>query len=455
MPELLHTLFFFLIALIVLIAVHEFGHYWVARHLGVRVLRFSLGFGTVIWRHQKTPMDTEFTLSALPLGGYVRMVDEREAPVAEADLPYAFNRKPLSVRSAVVLAGPLFNFLLAILIYWVTLMWGETGTRPVVGEVVQGTIAAFAGFQENDEILEVDDTPTPTWVLAVGGILERLLDEEPIPVKVKTAAGEVRDLSVVKPQDVGNQPEAVYQRLGLKPKEPSLEPVIERIVAGSAAEQAGLKAGDRILKADDQIIKTWKAWVDYVRVRPGQVIEAVIERNDVAVDLQLTPAAVDSAEGTIGQIGAAVKVPEDLKKSMEVDYRLGPWSALVAAIKRTGTYSFATLKMAGRMLIGKAAVENLSGPISIAQYAGQSASLGMIQFLKFLALVSISLGVLNLLPIPVLDGGHLLFYGAEAIMGRPLHEKTQIRFQQMGMAILLLLMVLGFYLDIGRLFASN
>ncbi|NBS16458.1 MAG: RIP metalloprotease RseP [Gammaproteobacteria bacterium] len=455
MPELLHTLFFFLIALIVLIAVHEFGHYWVARRLGVRVLRFSLGFGTVIWRHQKTPMDTEFTLSALPLGGYVRMVDEREAPVAEADLPYAFNRKPLSVRSAVVLAGPLFNFLLAILIYWVTLMWGETGTRPVVGEVVQGTIAGFAGFQEDDEILEVDDTPTPTWVLAVGGIMERLLDEEPIPVKVKTAAGEVRDLSVVKPQDVGNQPEAVYQRLGLKPKEPSLEPVIERIVAGSAAEQAGLKAGDRILKADDQIIKTWKAWVDYVRVRPGQVIEAVIERNDVAVDLQLTPAAVDSAEGTIGQIGAAVKVPEDLKKSMEVDYRLGPWSALVAAIKRTGTYSFATLKMAGRMLIGKAAVENLSGPISIAQYAGQSASLGMIQFLKFLALVSISLGVLNLLPIPVLDGGHLLFYGAEAIMGRPLHEKTQIRFQQMGMAILLLLMVLGFYLDIGRLFASN
>jgi regulator of sigma E protease len=455
MPELLHTLFFFLIALIVLIAVHEFGHYWVARHLGVRVLRFSLGFGTVIWRHQKTPMDTEFTLSALPLGGYVRMVDEREAPVAEADLPYAFNRKPLSVRSAVVLAGPLFNFLLAILIYWVTLMWGETGTRPVVGEVVQGTIAAFAGFQEDDEILEVDDTPTPTWVLAVGGILERLLDEEPIPVKVKTASGEVRDLSVVKPQDVGNQPEAVYQRLGLKPKEPSLEPVIERIVAGSAAEQAGLKAGDRILKADDQIIKTWKAWVDYVRVRPGQVIDAVIERNDVAVDLQLTPAAVDSAEGTIGQIGAAVKVPEDLKKSMEVDYRLGPWSALVAAIKRTGTYSFATLKMAGRMLIGKAAVENLSGPISIAQYAGQSASLGMIQFLKFLALVSISLGVLNLLPIPVLDGGHLLFYAAEAIMGRPLHEKTQIRFQQMGMAILLLLMVLGFYLDIGRLFASN
>jgi regulator of sigma E protease len=455
MPELLHTLFFFLIALIVLIAVHEFGHYWVARRLGVRVLRFSLGFGTVIWRHQKTPMDTEFTLSALPLGGYVRMVDEREAPVAEADLPYAFNRKPLSVRSAVVLAGPLFNFLLAILIYWVTLMWGETGTRPVVGEVVQGTIAAFAGFQEDDEILEVDDTPTPTWVLAVGGIMERLLDEEPIPVKVKTAAGEVRDLSVVKPQDVGNQPEAVYQRLGLKPKEPSLEPVIERIVAGSAAEQAGLKAGDRILKADDQIIKTWKAWVDYVRVRPGQVIEAVIERNDVAVDLQLTPAAVDSAEGTIGQIGAAVKVPEDLKKSMEVDYRLGPWSALVAAIKRTGTYSFATLKMAGRMLIGKAAVENLSGPISIAQYAGQSASLGMIQFLKFLALVSISLGVLNLLPIPVLDGGHLLFYGAEAIMGRPLHEKTQIRFQQMGMAILFLLMVLGFYLDIGRLFATN
>ncbi len=455
MPELLHTLFFFLVALIVLIAVHEFGHYWVARHLGVRVLRFSLGFGTVIWRHQKTPMDTEFTLSALPLGGYVRMVDEREAPVADADLPFAFNRKPLSVRSAVVLAGPLFNFLLAILIYWVTLMWGETGTRPVVGEVVQGTIAALAGFEEDDEILEVDDTPTPTWVLAVGGIMERLLDEEPIPVKVRTAAGEMRDLSVVKPQDVADQPEAVYQRLGLKPKEPALEPVIERIVAGSAAERAGLKAGDRILKADDLIIKTWKAWVDHVRARPGQVIDAVIERNDVAVDLQVTPDAVDSPEGTIGQIGAAVKVPEDLKKSMQVDYRLGPWSALVAAIKRTGTYSLATLKMAGRMLIGKAAVENLSGPISIAQYAGQSASLGMIQFLKFLALVSISLGVLNLLPIPVLDGGHLLFYGAEAIMGRPLNEKTQIRFQQIGMAILLLLMVLGFYLDIGRLFASN
>ena len=455
MPELLHTLFFFLIALIVLIAVHEFGHYWVARRLGVRVLRFSLGFGTVIWRHQKTPMDTEFTLSALPLGGYVRMVDEREAPVADADLPYAFNRKPLRVRAAVVVAGPLFNFLLAILIYWVTLMWGETGTRPVVGEVVQGTIAALSGFEEGDEILEVDDTPTPTWVLAVGGIMERLLDEEPIPVKVRAATGDVRNLSVVKPQDVTDKPEAVYQRLGLKPKEPSLDPLIERVVPGSAAERAGLLAGDRILKADDQLVKTWKAWVDYVRARPNQVIDVVIERDDVAVDLQLTPAAVDSAEGTIGQIGAAVKVPEELKKSLQVDYRLDPWSALLGAIKRTGAYSLATVKMAGRMLIGKAAVENLSGPISIAQYAGQSASLGMIQFLKFLALVSISLGVLNLLPIPVLDGGHLLFYGVEALMGRPLNDKIQIRFQHIGMTLLLLLMVLGFYLDIGRLFASN
>ena len=454
MSSLPHTLFFFIIALVVLIAVHEYGHFWMARKLGVKVLRFSLGFGKIIWRYQKSPADTEFTLSALPLGGYVKMVDEREGEVAPEDLPVSFNRQPVSHRAAIVLAGPVFNFLLAILVYWLAFMWGETGTRPVVGELKAGTLAYEAGFREGEEIVAVGAEATPTWALAISHIMEMALDEEPIPVTVTTEDGSQRELSLSIPAQDLEKPEQLFKTLGLRPWEPDLDPVVERVEPGSAAEKAGLMAGDRITAGDGTGIRHWKQWVEYVRARPGQLIQTLIERDGARVELAITPAVETSKEERIGKIGAAVRVPESLIESMTVTYQRGPWEALTVAFRKTGDISMATLKMAGRMLVGKAGVENLSGPISIAQYAGKSASYGFSAFMQFLALVSISLGVLNLLPIPVLDGGHLLFYLVEAMKGSPLSDQTQMVFQQVGMFVLLCLMALGFYLDIGRVFAS-
>ncbi len=453
MFSLLHTLFFFLLALAALIAFHEFGHFWAARRLGVKVIRFSLGFGKPIWIHRKTPDSTEFVISTLPLGGYVKMVDEREGEVASADLPYAFNRQPVPRRIAIVAAGPLFNFILAILIYWVVFMVGETGLRPVLGPIAKGTLAEQAGFRQGDEIVAVDGDRTPIWNAAISEIVERAMDEEAIAVTVAAANDETRELILAIPKDVAQQPDKLYRSLGFRPYEPDFPPVIDRIEPGSAAEAAGLRPGDHIISADGTTIDTWKQWVEFVRARPEAVIQAVVERDGVRLNLNIRPRAADSTEGRIGRIGTAPKVPEAIAESMKAEYRLGFFPALGAALEKTGEYSALTLKMVGRMLIGQAAVQNLSGPISIAQYAGQSASMGFSQFLKFLAIVSISLGVLNLLPIPVLDGGHLMFYLIEAIKGRPISERTQAFCQQIGMFILLCLMSLAFVVDIERLFS--
>lgn len=450
MLSLLHTLFFFVLALAVLIAFHEYGHYWAARRLGVKVIRFSIGFGKPLWRRQSSG-GTEFVVSALPLGGYVKMVDEREGEVSPADLPYAFNRQSVPRRAGIVAAGPLFNFFLAILIYWVVFMLGETGVRPVLGPVAQGTLAAEAGFREGDEILSVDGDETPTWMLAISEVVEKGMDERAIPVSVKTREGETRERILNIPAEVVQHPDALYKKLGFRPFEPNLPPVIKLIEPGSSAETVGLKPGDKVISADGIAVETWKQWVEYVRARPEALIKTVIERDGARFPVDITPKAVDAAEGKIGRIGAGVDIPEALEKSMQVEYRLGPVAAFAAATEKTVEYSGLTLRMIGRMIVGKAAVENLSGPISIAQYAGQSASSGFSHFMKFLAIVSISLGIMNLLPVPVLDGGHLLFYLVEAVKGSPVSEKTQMLCQQVGMFILLCLMTLAFVLDIDRL----
>lgn len=451
--SLLHTLFFFIVALAVLIAVHEYGHYWAARKLGVKVLKFSLGFGKTLYRYQKSPNDTEFTVAALPLGGYVKMVDEREGPVASKDLDHAFNRQPVLSRIAIVAAGPVFNFILAVLLYWAVFMQGEAGTRPVLGEVPPDTYAAAAGLRAGEEIVTVNGHATPTWNLAISEIVEQAMSEQPIEINAKNAEGESRDLLLNIPQGAAEHPEELYQKLGIRPFEPDVPPVIERVEPGSAAAAAGILAGDRIVSADGKPIGNWKQWVDYVRIHPNLAIKTEIDRNGKPVNLEVTPRVTNSETGPIGRIGAAVKIPENITDAMQVEYRLGPLPALGAAVEKTYEYSAMTLKMVWRMLVGKAAVENLSGPISIAQYAGQSASMGVVQFLKFLAIVSISLGVLNLLPIPVLDGGHLMFYGIEAIKGSPVSDNIQLMCQKLGMFILLSLMGLAFVQDIGRLFS--
>ena len=352
--DFLHTIFYFVITIGVLVSFHEFGHFWVARKVGVKVIRFSIGFGKVLWSYQRNSETTEYVLSAIPLGGYVKMVDEREGEVKEEDLPFSFNRQPLWARMAIVVAGPVFNLVLAVFLFWCVLVVGETDLKPVIGNVLPN----------------------------------------------------------------------------------------------SAALSAGLSKGDLILSANNVVIKTWVQWVDIVKSHPDVAINLRIERDGVELPISITPKSVEIEQKLEGKIGASVSIPEDLIKSLSVEYSLSPLKAIPVALETTWYYSFTTLKMMGKMLIGKASIKNLSGPISIADYAGQSASMGLVAFLKFMALVSVSLGVMNLLPIPVLDGGHLLFFALEAIKGAPIAEKVQLCFQQIGMVLLMSLMTLAVFLDI-------
>ena len=451
--DLLHTLFYFAIAIGVLVSFHEFGHFWVARKAGVKVLRFSVGFGKVLWSYQKTPDATEYVLSAIPLGGYVKMVDEREGEVNKEDLPYAFNRQSLRARAAIVAAGPLFNLALAVVLFWSVLVIGENGIKPILGPVAQGTLAASAGFIEGDRIVSVNDKPTPTWMEAMGGIIGSALDgDQDIKVAVTNFDDQqsVRLLNIAE-SDAQN-PDVLYQRLGFKPWSPKLKPVIGKVLPDSAALAAGLHTGDLIVSADGVVIDDWMQWVETVKIHPGIAVNLMIERDGVQLPITITPKSVQAGDKTEGKIGASVWVPEALIKSITVEYSLSPLAAIPVALETTGHYAFTTLKMMGKMLIGKAAVENLSGPISIAQYAGQSAEMGLVPFIKFMGLVSVSLGVLNLLPVPVLDGGHLLFFALEAVKGRPVSEKIQNFFQQVGMALLMSLMALAMFLDVQRLF---
>jgi len=451
--DLIHTLFYFIVAIGVLVSIHEFGHYWVARKTGVKVLRFSVGFGKVLWSYRKRPDATEYVISLIPLGGYVKMVDEREGEVQKKDLPFAFNRQALWVRTAIVAAGPVFNLVLAIALFWSVLVIGETGIKPILGPVKQNTIAAKAGFVDGDEIIAVNNKLTPTWTEALSVIIATSLDDgQAINVKVKTFDGEekVRVLSIAEAES--QNPDTLYERLGLKPWSPKLKPFIGQVLADSAASAAGLKKGDLLVSADGQVINEWMQWVDYVKSRPDVRINLVIERDGVSMPIVITPKKVQSEQKTEGKIGASVLVPEELIKSVSVEYSLGPFAAVPAAFKTTYYYAYTTVKMMGKMLIGKASVKNLSGPISIAEYAGQSASMGLVHFLKFMALISVSLGVLNLLPIPVLDGGHLLFFAIEAVKGSPVSEKIQLFFQQIGIALLMTLMIFTMFMDVERLF---
>lgn len=452
MPSILYTVVAFVAALTILIAVHEYGHYWAARRLGIKVLRFSIGFGRPIVRWTDRRSGTEFVVSAIPLGGYIRMADEREGPVAVEDLPHAFNRQPLPIRAAIVAAGPVFNLLLAIVLYWVVFLTGESGLRPVIGEVPAASLAAGAGFRSGDEILAIGENDVPTWGEAMGQLMEQVLDQGDVSVTVRTSSGENLVRLIKVPPEISQSPEKLQLQLGLVPWQPELEAIVERVEAGSAAERGGLQPGDRIVSVNDVAVTSWQQWVRHVRAHPGNALSVVVVRGGDERHLTITPTREEGPGGQIGRIGAAVKVPEELESTLRVTYRLGFVPAFIAAVDKTYDYSVLTLKLIGRMLVGRAALENLSGPLSIAQYAGVSAKMGLAHFLKFLAAISVSLGVLNLLPIPVLDGGHLALYGVESVIGRPLSERALSAIQQVGIFILVCLMGLAFYLDLDRLF---
>jgi regulator of sigma E protease len=451
--DLFFTIGAFLVALGILISVHEYGHFWVARRLGVKVLRFSIGFGRPLIRRQRDPDSTEYVLAGIPLGGYVKMLDEREGEVPPHQLHQAFNRQPLWKRSAIVAAGPLFNFAFAILAYWAIFLTGDTGLRPLVGAVAPGSIAAESGFQRGDELLRIGDRPAQTWDGAVFALMAKALDGKDLAVRVRDTSGLELD-RWISGERLAGLPEdpKLMERLGLSPLRPALPPVIGELTPGEPAEQAGLRVGDRILSADGAAIEDWRDWVQVVREHPGAALRVEVERAGARLELAVTPRTVEADGGAIGRIGAGVESRDDLMEPYRVEIRYGPIEALSQSVHRTLDMSAMMLRVMGRMLLGQASMENLSGPITIAETAGRTASYGLDSFMKFLAVVSISLGVLNLLPIPILDGGHLLYFLIEWVKGSPLSEQAQLQGQKVGLALIAALMTLAFYVDLSRLF---
>ncbi|MGD9409509.1 MAG: RIP metalloprotease RseP [Thiohalocapsa sp.] len=444
----------FLVAILVLVTIHEFGHFWVARRLGIKVLRFSIGFGRAIFTWRRAGDDTEYVIAALPLGGYVKMVDEREDEVAPEDLPYAFNKQPLWKRTLVVAAGPAANLVLAVLLYWGLLMAGENGVRPEVGAVEPDSIAAEAAFAPGDVIRDVDGRPVSTWANFWFALLSASMGGDDVDVTVTTADGDraVRSLpsAELAPLDPG---QGFLSQVGLQSRTPPIPPVISEVVPDEPAAVAGLEPGDRILAVDGVAIERWTEFFETVRAHPDQALSVLVARDGAERLLTLTPRAMILDDGSeVGRIGAGTEVPEDLLADVEVLVRHGPVDAFGEALRRVGDLSVMMLRLVSRMLVGTASVENLSGPIGIADAAGTTARFGIEPYLEFLALLSISLGLLNLLPIPVLDGGHLLYFAVEAVLGRPLPEWVQAQGQRLGLLLILCLMTLAFYVDIARIF---
>lgn len=440
-----------LIALGVLVTFHEFGHFWVARRCGVKVLRFSVGFGTPLLRwHDR--QGTEFVVAAIPLGGYVKMLDEREGEVPAALIEQSFNRKSVRQRIAIVAAGPVANFLLAILFFWVLAMLGSQQVRPVIGAVEAGSLAASAGLGVGREIVSIDGKPTNGWSAVNLQLVRRLGESGTLRVGVLDEGATTErqlDITLNNWLKGADEPDPI-QSLGLRPWRPAMVPVLAEIDPKGPAAAAGLKTGDKLLALDGVALGDWQQVVDAVRARPERTVSLSIERDGATLEVPVTLARKGEGQASGGYLGAGVKAGEwPAKMLREVSY--GPLEAVGEGLSRTWNMSVLTLESLKKMLFGELSVKNLSGPITIAKVAGASAQSGVGDFLNFLAYLSISLGVLNLLPIPVLDGGHLLFYLIEWARGRPLSDRVQGWGVQIGISLVVGVMLLALINDLGRL----
>ncbi|OFZ67960.1 MAG: RIP metalloprotease RseP [Betaproteobacteria bacterium RBG_16_56_24] len=455
------TLLAFAGAIALLVVFHELGHYWAARRFDVKVLRFSVGFGNVIYSKRFANSATEWVISAIPLGGYVKMVDEREGEVAPEDMKYAFNRKPVLQRMAIVAAGPLANLLLAIVLYWALFVHGVPGLKPVLGDVPPGTPAAFAQMRSGETLLSINGEVIPSWQELRWQLLDLSLRQDEVNIEARSAQGEPLfhrlDISAVEAKDLDGE---FFDKLGLHLHQPVILPIIGKMTEDSVAQRAGLQEGDHILRANGVPIQSWSELVEAVRAHPGQTIQFEIRRGEMTLSVSVVPQAVaendpknswPGARKTVGKIGAAPRVDQAALQAMFTEVSYGPVEALAQSLRKTWETSAISLKMLGKMVLGEISMKNLSGPITIADYAGQSAKMGLAAYLSFLALISISLGVLNLLPVPLLDGGHLLYYVAELLKGSPVSEQAWEIGQKIGIALLGTLMVFAIYNDISRL----
>lgn len=438
----------FIVAVSVLVAVHEFGHYWVARRLGFKVLRFSIGFGKPLWKRVWGPDRTEYVVAAIPLGGYVKLLDEREGPVPERDLARSFMRRPIGHRLLVLAAGPVFNFFFAIVAYWLLFMAGMPQVRALVGDVTMGSYAAGAGLRSGDEIVRIGEKRTPDTESAVFALLSDILDNGSSTLVVRADGGAERHVTLriesAAERRRLTEPGILMQGLGFDfDYGPATAVVVRPPEEGTPAGRAGLQEGDRLLAADGRTARGSSELVEYIKARPGQRVTLTIDRDGTQLRVPVDVGGERVGDTTIGRIGVTL----DNVRTQRLE-RYGPVDAFGQAVSKTWDMSYLTVNMLWNMVMGRVSVKNISGPINIAAFAGDTARGGLRTFTMFLAIVSISLGILNLLPIPILDGGQMLFQVIEFLKGSPLSERAQLLGQQVGIALLLLLMSLAFYNDI-------
>ncbi len=459
------TIVAFIVTVSILVTVHEFGHFQVARWCGVRVLRFSVGFGKPLWQRTLGKDQTEFVIAAIPLGGYVKMLDESElkaeqekgnvvAQYSEAERTRAFNRQVVWKRMAIVLAGPLANLLLAVALYWFLFLQGTTGVRPLIGEVAPNSLAQRAQLTQGEQILSIAGEPVATWNEARWLLLNKSMEGNSIEIETVINRNE-RHLHTLSFDDINDNAEKdVLARLGLGIYQPKIAPIIGQVLPDSAAEKAGLMPGDKLLSVDGLAVQYWSDAVPIFQSQPEKPIPVEVLRGDMKRKVIITPISVEESGKKMGRIGAVVQTDQSALESLMVKTYYSPWKALRTAVKKTWETSVFSLKMLKYMLVGKMSLKGIGGPVTIANFAGESAQLGINAFLSFLALVSISIGVLNLLPIPVLDGGHLLYHMAEIIKGSPVSEATMLLGQKIGMGLLGIMMMIAIFNDLNRLFTG-
>lgn len=448
MNSLATTLPAFIFTIALLVAIHEFGHFWVARKLGVKVLRFSIGFGKPLFKFTGKQDGTEYVVAAIPLGGYVKMLDEREGDVPEDERHRAFNRQSVWSRFAIVLAGPFINFVFAVFAFWMMFVIGVQGVKPIMGHLDEDSIAWQSGLREGDKIVNVDGYQTPTLSAVYEQLLSAFLNRSEVRLQLADQRKITLKLNTI-PKDI--EPSQLQKIIGLSIQLPRENVIISEVTADSPAQKAGIKPGDQIVAINGLSINHWRELVRAVIDKPGKNISIEIERQGKRSILPVTIGSAEYNGETIGRIGVRPEAVTPLPESMYAMHQYGVFEAIPRGIEKTWDLSVLTLKMLGKIVLGEASIKNISGPITIAEVAGQSAQMGFESFLRFLAIVSLSLGVINLLPIPMLDGGHLLYYLIEMVKGSPVSEAFQEAGLKIGIAILIMLMSVALFNDFNRL----
>lgn len=453
MISFLYSILGFIAAIAVLVTIHEFGHYWVAKKMGVKVLRFSVGFGKPIWMKKAGPDQTEYAIAAIPFGGYVKMLDEREGKVADHEKHRAFTQQSVYKRFAIVFAGPLFNFLFAIAAYWLLFVSGVAGVKPIIGDIDPNSVAGKAGLIEQQQILSVNGQKTPSWSTARYYMLQDSIDANVLNITVLEGSQQKQIQLDVSQVDILKDQTDVLDELGITRWRPKIAAAINEVNPGGAADRAGFEAGDAIVSINGEEIDDISRWVALIQSHAGQEMTVVVDRNGQQKTLKPIPDIKIVKEKTYGYLGVRNKVdiPDSIRQEITVIETYSIFDSFSKAVSRTWDVSWLTLKVLGKLVMGEASIKNLSGPITIAQYAGVSVQIGLEAFLSFMALISISLGVMNLLPVPMLDGGHLFYYLIEIVKGSAVSEQFELMGQKVGMFLLLCFMSIAIYNDLLRL----